>query len=915
METRSILLTGSVWLVSLLGAVGAVNNLPEIVDIPYERFVLPNGLTLIVHEDHKQPIVAVNVWYHVGSKNEKAGRTGFAHLFEHLMFNGSENFNDDYFQALERVGATDMNGTTSEDRTNYFEDVPTSALDIALWMESDRMGHFLGAVSQARLDEQRGVVQNEKRQGENQPYGRVRNLIPPATYPSNHPYSWTVIGSMDDLNAASLEDVKDWFRTYYGAANAVLVVAGDIDAKTAREKVEKYFGDIPSGPPVARFEAWTARRTGSQRQILQDRVPQARLYRVWNVPPYRAADADYLDLAAGVLASGKTSRLYERLVYRDQIASSVSAYVNAREIGSQFYIVATARPGEDLAKVERAINEELARFLKHGPTEQELQRVKTQQLAGFIRGVERIGGFGGTSDILAMNEVFAGRPDHYKVQLQRIRNATPVEVFNAATNWLSDGDYNLEVHPFPSFTTASGGVDRSRLPAMGAPPDARFPGLQRARLDNGLKIVLAERHSVPVVLFNLVMDAGYAADQFASPGTAKLAMDMLEEGTKKRTSLQISDELALLGAELNASSDLDTSSVFLSALKANLDDSLDIYADVILNPAFPESEFKRLQNLQLDAIQREKSQPMAMALRVLPRFLYGPDHAYGNPLTGSGTTEAVSKLTRADALRFYRTWFKPNNGTLIVVGDTTLDEIKPRLEKLFAEWEPGDVPQKKVGQRERPAHPALYLMDRPNAVQSMIFAGELAPPKSDPNDLAFEIVDRILGGAFTSRINMNLREDKHWSYGARTLLVDARQQRPFIAYAPVQTDKTKESVVEIEKELKEIVDGHPVTAEELEKVQKQQTLELAGRWETMEAVDSSVHEIVRFGLPDDYYQNYAARIRALDLSEVRQAAKELVHPDNLVWVIVGDRAKVEPELKQLGFAQVKLIDTEGKVLD
>jgi zinc protease len=915
MQTKQLVLWGCAWLASLMTALAAVNNLPEVIDISSQRFVLPNGLTVIVHEDHKAPIVAVNVWYHVGSKNEKPGRTGFAHLFEHLMFNGSENFNDDYFQAMERVGATDLNGTTSEDRTNYFEDVPNSALDIALWMESDRMGHFLGAISQGRLDEQRGVVQNEKRQGENQPYGRVRELIPRATYPSNHPYSWTVIGSMEDLNAAALEDVKEWFRTYYGAANAILVIAGDIDAQTARDKVQRYFGDVPPGPPVARFEAWTAKRTGSQRQILQDRVPQARLYKVWNVPPYRAPETDYLDLVADVLASGKTSRLYQRLVYRDQIASSVSAYVDAREIGSQFHVVATARPGEDLAKVERAIDEELAHFLKDGPTESELRRVKTEQLAGFIRGAERIGGFGGTSDILAMNEVFAGNRDYYKVKLQRVRDARPAEVHRAATDWLSDGGYILEVHPFPQLTTAKSTVDRSKLPAMGPLPDAKFPELHRASLSNGLKIVLAERHSVPVVLLDLVMDAGYAADQFATPGTARLAMNMLEEGTQKRTSLQINDELALLGAQLSASSDLDTSSVFLSALKTNLDDSLDIYTDVVLNPAFPESEFKRLQKLQLDAIQREKSQPMQMALRVLPRFLYGPDHAYGNPFTGSGTTEAVSKLTGADARKFYRTWFKPNNGTLLVVGDITMDEIKPRLEKLLGNWEGGEVSRKNISKVDRPAQPALYLMDRPNAVQSMIFAGELAPPKSDPNDIAIESVNRILGGAFTSRINMNLREDKHWSYGAGTMLYGALSQRPFITYAPVQTDKTKESIVEIDKELKGILDGKPVTGEELDKVKKQRTFELAGRWETMGAVNSSVHEIVRYHLPDDYYETYAARIRALDLAKVSEAARELVHPGNLVWVVVGDRAKVEPGLRQLGIAEVKLIDTDGKVIE
>ncbi|HEY6947751.1 MAG TPA: pitrilysin family protein, partial [Gemmatimonadales bacterium] len=378
------------------------------IDIPFRKFVLQNGLTLIVHEDHKAPIVAVNVWYHVGSKNERPGRTGFAHLFEHLMFQGTEDYKGEFFTPFEQVGVTDQNGTTNTDRTNYFENVPTNALDIALWMESDRMGHLLGAIDQARLDEQRGVVQNEKREGENEPYGKVWDVLTSRLYPANHPYSWTVIGSMDDLNAAKLDDVKEWFHAYYGAANAVIVIAGDITPEMARDKVEHYFGDIPSGPPVARQEVWIAKRTGSQRGTMEDRVPQARLYRVWNVSGWGTADATYLNLLSDVLASGKTSRLYKRLVYDDQIATNVTAYIEAREIGGLFVVEATARPGDDLRSVERAVDEELARLLRSGPTPAELARVKTQYRAGFVRGIERIGGFGGKSDVLAQGEVFAG---------------------------------------------------------------------------------------------------------------------------------------------------------------------------------------------------------------------------------------------------------------------------------------------------------------------------------------------------------------------------------------------------------------------------------------------------------------------------------------------------------------------------
>lgn len=466
----------------------------EAIEIPFEKFVLDNGLTLIVHEDHKAPIIAVNIWYHVGSKNERPGKTGFAHLFEHLMFNGSENYDDDYFRVLERLGATDLNGTTNNDRTNYFQNIPTSALDAVLWMESDRMGHLLGAIDQAKLDEQRGVVQNEKRQGENQPYGRVFNMIAENTFPVGHPYSWPVIGSMEDLDAASLEDVQDWFRSYYGPNNAVIVLAGDIDAETARQKVERYFGWIPPGPPVAAHDVWIPKMDGERRQVMQDRVPQARIYKVWNAPQWGSADGDYLGIVADVLANdGKSSRLYKRL-----------------------------------------------------------------------------------------------------------------------------------------------------------------------------------------------------------------DMNMLDEGTETRDALEISDELELLGANLGTGSNLDVSFVLLAALKANLDESLALFADVILNPSFPEADVERLKRQQLAGIQREKATPFQMALRAFPLLIYGDDHAYGIPFTGSGTEASVESLTRDDLAAFHETWFKPNNAKLVVVGDVTLDELRPELEQLFDDWEAGDVPAKNIAAVEQP---------------------------------------------------------------------------------------------------------------------------------------------------------------------------------------------------------------------
>lgn len=881
-------------------------------DIPYKKFTLKNGLTLIVHEDSKAPVVAVNVWYHVGSKNEKKGKTGFAHLFEHLMFNGSENFDDDYFQALERVGATDLNGTTNNDRTNYFQTVPVSALDQILFLESDRMGHLLGAVTQEKLDEQRGVVQNEKRQGENQPYAVTEELITQNTYPAGHPYSWTVIGSMEDLDAAKLEDVHEWFKTYYGAANAVLVVAGAVQADDVLKRVEKYFGDIPSGPPIAKHQVWVAKMNGSKRQTVQDRVPQARIYKVWNVPEWGTKDLTLLDMASDILSSGKTSRFYKRLVYDEQIATSVNAFYSPGEIGSQFYIVATAKPGVDLKKVEQVLDDEFNKFLKEGPTAKEMERVKTQIFASFVRGVERVGGFGGKSDILAENEVYGDTPDYYKTRLGWVESATAAEIKKAVNEWLSDGVYILEVHPFPEYQTSTSDVDRKKMPENGTPPDAVFPAFEKAELSNGLKIVLSRRSSIPVVNMTFMFDAGYAADMFTHAGTASLAMNMLDEGTKTKNALQISEELDMLGAQLGTGAGLDYATVRLNALKMNLDKSLDLLADVMLNPSFPEKDLERLRNERLATIAREKNTPTQMGYRVFAKLLFGEGHAYGNPLTGSGFETTVKKITRDDIVKYYDTWLKPNNATLIVTGDITMEELKPKLEKALKNWKQGTSPKKNVSEVKLPAKPVIYIVDRPGSQQSIIFAGHVSPARG-ADEIAVEAMNNVLGGTFTSRINMNLREDKHWSYGAGAFIINTKYQRPYLFYGMVQSDKTKESMLEIYKEAKEYISTRPVTADELNKVKLNQTLALPGSWETIGAVSGSLSEMVMYNLPDNFFATYSDKVKNLSEQDVKETAAKYIKPDKFVWVVVGDRAKIEPALKETGY-EIQYMDSDGNTI-
>ncbi len=886
------------------------------VDIPYKKFVLENGLTLLVHEDRKAPIVSVNVWYHVGSKNEKPGKTGFAHLFEHLMFNGSENFNDDYFQALERVGATNLNGTTNVDRTNYFQDVPRPALDLALWMESDRMGHMLGAVDQAKLDEQRGVVQNEKRQRENQPYAVADELITKGTFPKGHPYSWTVIGEMEDLDAASLDDVHEWFRTYYGAANAVISIAGDIGAEEARDLVEHYFGSIPAGPPVARHRAWIAPRTGEQRQTVEDRVPQARVMKVWNVPQWGTREAVLLDLATDVLAAGKSSRLFKRLVYEDQIATSASAYIRAQEIAGQVVMQGTAQPGGDLAAVEAALDEELAKFLRDGPTEDELSRAKMAHKARFIRGVERIGGFGGKSDILARNEVYVGEPSHYKKTLAWAEESRAEDIRAVAAKYLSDGVYALEIHPAPERSVSQSKVDRSAPPSSDGFPEFVFPDTEEAKLSNGLRVLHASRKSIPTVEFSLIVNAGYASDYGGIPGLAKMTAQMLDEGTERLSALEISDQSTRLGARIGAGASLDTARVTLSALSERLAESLRLYSDVALRPSFPQEELDRLKRLQVAGIQQEMSQPFTVGLRLLPGLLYGAEHAYSAPMTGSGTIESVTSISREDVAGFHRKWYRPDNATLVVVGDVPLETLRPMLEERFGQWKGGEAaPELEIGSASMADERVVYLVDKPGALQSVIIAGLPAPPTNNPDEIAIETMNTILGGSFTSRINMNLREDKHWSYGARSMLLDARGPRMFMAYSPVQTDKTKESMIEIDRELRDILGSRPPEAEELSKAQKNRTLRLPGQYETKRAVLGALVDILTYDLPGDYFETYARNLRSLELPDIERAAKAIVHPDHMVWVVVGDLAEIEQGVRELRFGEVRRLSAGGELLD
>ncbi|MEP1595301.1 MAG: insulinase family protein, partial [Halieaceae bacterium] len=649
-----------------------------------------------------------------------------------------------------------------------------------------------------------------------------------------------------------------------------------------------------------------------RRMTVQDRVPQERLYMAWTSPEWGTTSSRHMELATSVLGQGKNSRLYKRLVYQDQVASDVTMFVYTLELSGLSILQVSVAEGADIDEVERIVREELDRFIDKGPTRTELQRVQTVTRASFLRGLEKVGGFGGSkSSVLAEYAVYGGDSAGYKQYLNDIASAEREQLRQVANEWLGQqAPFVAQYLPFPERTENTEGADRSILPEQEAPETAQFPVFSRTSLSNGLEVVLIERPDIPLLNLSMVVAAGYADDGDSSD--AMLAMAMLDEGTGRRDALEISSELALLGATLSSRAGLDGSTITMSALTDNTEKSLELFADLILNPTFPDGELPRVKSEHIAAIRQEANQPLNMALRVLPSLLYGEEHPYAKPLTGTGTEASVTATSRSSIAQWHQTWFRPNNARLVIVGDTTEEEILPRLENLFGNWPAAETPQRSVSSAEPPAEPRLYLIDKPGAVQSVIVAGELISPLNNPQEAAIEAMDDILGGQFAARINMNLREDKGWSYGARSLVKNTAGQRPWLVYAPVQSDQTAAALAEMHREISEFVGNNPATIEELERIQRTNILSLAGRWETGPAVLKDLTSLLVNELGDDYWNNYAQRLKGLSLEQVISASRSTLNPNQLTWVVIGDRAKIQANLEELGIAEIELLDAQGK---
>lgn len=904
------------------------------VDIPYQEFRLNNGLRVIVHTDRKAPVVAVSVWYHVGSRFEPAGKTGFAHLFEHLMFYGSENADGPFFGRLEDIGATDWNGTTWFDRTNYFETVPTGALDRALFLESDRMGHLLGAVTQTKLDTQRGVVQNEKRMGENEPYGLVEYAQLAALLPEGHPYRHSTIGSMADLNAASLADVQMWFKTHYGPNNAVLVLAGDIDLATAKAKVERWFGNIPAGPAPRDVDATVPTLAKDADVLMHDNVAATRLYRNWVVPGVNSPDLQQLDLALAIFGGLGSSRLDNALVRDEKVAVGVKARVQPFEKLSLAEITVDVKPGADPVAVGKRLDQLLADYLAKGPSADEVLRAATGQAAGTISGLEKVGGFSGKAVTLAEGAVYSNDPGKYKKDLAAYAAATPATVAATARKWLGRPVLRLTVAPGERSAAdnalagnASGDTHRPaffRDPDAAAPvapvaagasapvkiaeppiepvKDLDFPAIEHAKLKNGIPVVFARRDAVPTVRVSVAFDAGNAADNRAKLGTAGLAAALLDEGTTTRNSVQIAEEQERLGASISAGNSMDRTTVGLFALKPNLDASVALLADIVRNPAFKPEEVERLRGQVLTRIKAEKTEPMAIAQRMLPPLLYGQAHPYGIPFTGSGTETGVKAVTRADLTAFHDSWLRPDNATIFVAGDTTLAELLPVLEKRFGDWKaPATAKGVKAFRMDKMMRPArIVLVDKPQSPQSMILAGLLTNKSGTDNPVTLQTANEVLGGSTSSRLIMDLRETKGWAYYAGTALPGVRETIPLFVYAPVQSDKTGESIIAARQDMRDFLTTKGTTSAERNQTVNSQILSLPGSFETASDLLSAMQRNALIGRPDDYYETLPNVYRAMTAADFDKAAREAIDPDRLIWVVVGDAKLVRPQLDAVG---------------
>ncbi len=879
--------------------------------VDFEKHTLPNGLDVILHRDSSIPVAAVNVWYHVGSKDEEQGRTGFAHLFEHVMFEGSKHHNQSFFEPLQKAGAN-LNGSTTPDRTNYWEDVPSNYLELALWLESDRMGFLLDALDQQRFEVQRDVVKNERRQSyENRPYGMAQSHIQAALFPMPHPYHWMTIGSQEDLDAAVLDDIKDFFKRYYSPSNASLAIAGDFQPDQALELVNRYFGDLAPGPQPHRKGRTDSALAGRVELEMRDRVTLPRLYISWPTPPDFHDDEPPLELLQAIMSDGLSSRLHQSLVYEQQIAQSALVRYYAGEIAGQFTVQVTAAPGHDLEQVEAAVDAELARVLREPPTDEEITRVKNRIEAGHYRQLARVGGFGGRADQLNHYNVLGGDPALINSSLDRYLAVERDDILRVAESVLGDGQVRMRVLPEDSLKPAAAAeLDRSVMPPPDREPSFTPPTPVRRHLGNGLELLVVEQPESPIVAFGLMLRAGAAADPADRPGLASFTAQMLSEGTASRTSRQIASESEFIGARISTEARREYTMLATETLSKHWPKALELVADLIKHPTFPEHELERVRREHLTDLRRSKDDPTSVAEQLTAGLVFAKDSGFGHPI--HGTEAAATALTRDDVVNHYRRAYSPAGATFIAAGGLSIDEVAERVQAALGDWQ-GDAPaggNNQATEQDGAEGATVYLVDHPGAAQSVIRTLQPTIPRRHPDYFGLLVLNSAFGGQFTARLNQNLREEKGYTYGYHSGIQWHSGPSLLVAGGSVQTAVTLESASETLKEFRDIHGDRPLEQHELDDTKEGILRGYPASFERPGQIVSQLLQMALFDLPNDYFTTVKGNIEAVSLEDVRRIGAELVQPDRLSVLVVGDRTAVESGLQDLGIPIV-LLDANG----
>jgi len=905
------------------------------LSLPIEKYFLSNGLTVVLHEDHSDPIAAVAIYYHVGSSRERAGKTGFAHLFEHMMFQKSENVGEDQLFKLIQGAGGSLNGSTSQDRTNYYEVVPKNALEMALWLESDRMGYLENTVTKSALANQQNVVQNEKRQSvDNAPYGFNQGLILKNLYPKGHPYSWTVIGEMEDLTNASVEDVISFHKKYYSPNNATLVISGDINSDDVKALVEKYFGEIPAGEKIEKREPMPVSLASTVRLYHEDNFARApQLNMVFPTVEQFSKDSYALDFLGELLANSKKAPLYTVLVKDKKLTSRVYVRSGSQEIAGAFTISVTANPGVNLSEVEKAIFEGFDKFEKDGFTEEDLTRIKAENETGFYR---RFSSVQGKAFTLAEYTMYTGDPDYYKTDLAMTMAVTMDDikaVYNkyikgknfVETSFVPKGQSNLivegsvnsgiveedvtkaaevkaDIVAEETIIKTPTKIDRSVMPPVGPDPEVKIPQPWYSSLNNGMKVWGINQSELPTVQYSIIIDGGHMLDKVEKAGVASLVATMMNEGTKNKTPEQLEDAIGLLGASINVSSGNEDLSVNVSSLSRNFEKTIELVEEILLEPRWDEEQFALAKSRIINNLKRNAASPSYLASTTLNKLIYGDNIL---AVDASGTEESVTAITMDDLKEYYNTYFSPSISKFLVVGDVDQARVESALASLTLKWQAKDVVIPEISIPVPPDKSQIYFVDVPGAKQSVISIGAPSISRTDPDYYPATVTNYKLGGSFNGVFNLILREEKGFTYGARSSFSGAKNYGAFIASSMVRTNSTFESVNIFKTEMEKYRKSIP--QEYIDFTKSSLLKGNALRFETLGALMGMLHTMTAYDLPADYIKKEEAYVNSLTVEKQLELANKYIDPSKMYYVVVGDAKTQLKALEKIGLGKPILV--------